>query len=126
MFFSRLDDVPELFRGSAEVNFSADFHDRTANEPRLLKHPFNHILVLKAFRVQRQFFETGASEIKHFRRLSSPEQRLDLAGGKGVFEKITLVYIDLLLREKLPRFPAGGSLLPAIEINFHMKTASPV
>jgi hypothetical protein len=122
--FLRLDNVCKLFFGSAKVNPAADFHDWAADEPWLLEHPFEQIFIPEALLVQGQFFETGASEIKHFRRLASRKQRLDLAGGEGVFEKIALGQLRLLLQEKLPCFPAGRSLVPTIKIDFHAPSLS--
>jgi hypothetical protein len=117
-------DVRQSVGRSAEINFSADFHDRAADEARLFQHQLNQIVALELIPVQRQLLETGAAEAEHVVRLASLEQRPDLAGGEGIFKKITVVYINLLLREKLPRFPAGGSFVPAIKIYFHTKTVS--
>jgi len=38
---------------------------------------------------------------------------------ESVFEKVTVVNINIILRKKLLRLAAGISLYPAIEINFH-------
>jgi hypothetical protein len=47
------------------------------------------------------------------------QQGLYLGTGKRVFEKIALVKPKFFLREELPRFAAGVSAGPAIEVNFH-------
>jgi hypothetical protein len=47
------------------------------------------------------------------------QKSLYLRTDERIFEKIALIKLKLLLREELPRFAAGASAGPAIEVNFH-------
>ena len=47
------------------------------------------------------------------------EDKIAFGMVKGVFEKVTLGQLRLLLQEKLPCFPAGRSLVPTTKIDFH-------
>jgi len=53
------------------------------------------------------------------------KQLLYLRLFEGIFKEVTLVYFHILLQKLLLRFPAGISLYPAIEINFHGCFTSP-
>jgi hypothetical protein len=75
------------------------------------------LIIAQRFAVQSQFLEAGTSEIEHLGSGFALKQVNDLVSFKSVFEKITIIYLDILLRKKLLRLATGISLNPTIEIN---------
>jgi hypothetical protein len=118
--------IPSLFYNfrqnlavRTEVNLLADLHYGTADEARLLEHKINQIIIGKFFLIQPQRFETRRSETEHLGGRFALQQRLNFRALKRRFEKIPVIDCHFLLRKKLLRFPAGGSLNPAEKINGH-------
>ena len=64
-------------------------------------------------------FKTGAPEVERLGRRSTLEKFFYLSPCESVFEKVTVVNINILFRKELLRLAAGISLYPAIEIYFH-------
>ena len=101
------------------MNILADAHQRPAYQPRLLKHEFYEIAITEFVSIQADFFKAGTAKIKHLGGWSALQQGFYLRTGERFFEKIALVKLDFFLREELPRFAAGASAGPAIEVYFH-------
>jgi hypothetical protein len=94
-------------------------HQRPAYQPRLLKHEFYEIAITEFVSIHADFLETGTAKIEHLGGLSALQQSLYLGAAERIFEKIALIKLKLFLREELPRFAAGVSAGPAIEVYFH-------
>jgi hypothetical protein len=101
------------------MNILADAHQRPAYQPRLLKHEFYEIAITEFVSIHTDFLETWTAKVEHLGGLSALQQSLNLRTDERIFEKIALVKLKLFLREELPRFAAGVSAGPAIEIYFH-------
>jgi hypothetical protein len=83
-----------------------------------LQHQVDKFIITKLCRIQSQAFYAGAARIKHFGSRFPPEQRHNFFTAELVFKKITIGELNLFLRKKLFRFPAGVSLYPAVKIHF--------
>jgi hypothetical protein len=103
----------------AKIDFLVDTHQRSAYQPRLLKHEFYEIAITEFVSIHADFLETGTAKIEHLGGWPALQQSLYLGTGETIFEKIALVKLELFLREELPRFAAGVSAGPAIEVNSH-------
>ena len=103
----------------AKINFLADTQQRSAYQPRLLKHEFYEVAIAKFVSIHAYFLETGTAKIEHLGGWPALQQSLYLGPGERILKKIALVKRKLFLREELPRFAAGVSARPAIEVNSH-------
>jgi hypothetical protein len=101
------------------VDFVADAHHGAADEARLLDHERHEVTIGQAVFLHAQFLEARAAEAEGLGSGPSLEKRFDFRAAEGIFEEIPVVDLDLLLREKLPRFAAGGSGCPAVKIDVH-------
>jgi hypothetical protein len=119
--FQQLSKYPAI---GAKINILADAHQRPAYQPRFLKHEFYEIAITEFVSIQTYFLETRTAKIDHLGGWPSLQQSLYLGTDERIFEKIALVELQLFLREELPRFAAGVSTGPAIEINFHSLISS--
>jgi hypothetical protein len=84
-----------------------------------LEHEFYKVAISDLVSIQTYFLETRTAKIDHIGGWPSLQQSLHLGTDERIFEKITLAKLKLFLREKLPRFAAGVSSGPAIEVNSH-------
>jgi hypothetical protein len=114
--FQQLSKHPAV---GAKINILADAHQRPAYQPRLLKHEFYEIAITEFVSIHADFLETWTAKVEHLGGLSALQQSLNLRTDERIFEKIALIKLKLFLREELPRFAAGVSAGPAIEVYFH-------
>lgn len=108
----------------AKIDFPADAHQRPAYQPRFLEHQFYEIAVTEFDSIHADFLETGAAKIEHLGGGPALQQSLYLGTAERIFEEIALVKLQLFPREELPRFAAGASAGPAIEVNYHGSISS--
>jgi hypothetical protein len=103
---------------SPVIDFLADAHDGAFHQPRFLQHEFYQLPVVELALFPSRLFETRAAEIEHLRGRLARNQAGDFLFREFILEKVPVLDLDLLLREKLPRFTAGVSTGPAIELDF--------
>lgn len=121
--FLLLQNLRQHFAVGAKVYFFVHPHYGATNKAWFLKHEFDQIIVLELCLIKTHRLESGRTEAEHNRGGLPLQQSFDFHTGKGCFEKIPLVDFRLLLQEKLSRFPAGGSSVPAEKINFHHRSS---
>jgi hypothetical protein len=106
------------------MDFPSDAHNGTTDKARFFQHQVNQIGVGKLVGSNVQLLETGAAKSEHPGGRSSLQQIFDFRAGERVLKKIAIVNFHLLLREKLPRLPAGGSARLTVKVNFHSRDIS--